>query len=119
MCSLVKPSTVLTLGTKYTSLWGFSSNIEVCKNLLTVAKKNIKIGKKVKINFIKDRPGHDKRYAVNSNKIKREIKWKNKVHEVLNGHKTFSALPSIEGLALYHPKTIDRQEKQNAHYNTL
>ena len=52
-------------------------------------------------------------------KNKPEIKWKNKVHEVLNGHKTFSALPSIEGLALYHPKTIDRQEKQNAYYNTL
>ena len=52
-------------------------------------------------------------------KNKPQIKWKNKVHEVLNGHKTFSALPSIEGLALYHPKTIDRQEKQNAYYNTL
>ena len=52
-------------------------------------------------------------------KNKPEIKWKNKVHEVLNGHKTFSALPSIEGLALYHPKTIDRQEKQNAYYDTL
>ena len=31
-----------------------------------------------KIQFVADRPGHDKRYAVNSNKIKREIKWKNK-----------------------------------------
>ncbi len=47
------------------------------------------------------------------------IKWKNKVHEVLHGHNTFSALPPIEGLALYHPKTIDRQEKQNAYYDTL
>tara|TARA_A100001201_G_scaffold40130_2_gene41582 strand:- start:1945 stop:2568 length:624 start_codon:yes stop_codon:yes gene_type:complete len=52
-------------------------------------------------------------------KNKPEIKWKNKVHEVLNGHKTFSALPSIEGLALYHPKTIERQEKQNKFYDTL
>lgn len=52
-------------------------------------------------------------------KNKPEIKWKNKVHEVLNGHKTFSALPSIEGLALYHPKTIDRQEQQNKFYDTL
>jgi len=25
----------------------------------------------------------------------------------------------MEELALYHPKTIDRQEKQNAYYNTL
>ncbi len=32
------------------------NNIEICKILLKVAKKNIKIGKKVKIKFIKDRP---------------------------------------------------------------
>ena len=31
---------------------------------------------KVKIQFVKDRPGHDLRYALNSNKIKRELKWK-------------------------------------------
>ena len=48
-----------------------------------------------------------------------EIKWKNKVHEVLDGFKTYSALPSDKGLALYHPKTIDKQEKQNAYYDTL
>jgi len=48
-----------------------------------------------------------------------KIKWVNKVHEVLEGHKTYSQLPDMEGLALYHPKNIDRQEKQNAYYNTL
>ena len=48
-----------------------------------------------------------------------EITWKNKVHEVLQGFSTFSALPAIEELALYHPKTIERQEKQNAYYDTL
>jgi len=52
-------------------------------------------------------------------KNKPEITWKNKVHEVLQGHQTFSALPSIEELALYHPKDIKKQEKQNAYYNTL
>ena len=46
---------------------------------MTIAKKNkIKISNKNKIQFVADRPGHEKRYAVNSNKIKREIKWKNK-----------------------------------------
>jgi len=30
------------------------------------------------INFIKDRPGHDIRYALNSNKIKKELNWKPK-----------------------------------------
>jgi dTDP-glucose 4,6-dehydratase len=28
------------------------------------------------INFIKDRPGHDRRYAINCDKIKRELSWK-------------------------------------------
>jgi hypothetical protein len=48
-----------------------------------------------------------------------DIKWKNKVHEVIEGYKTMAQLPAYEDLALYHPKTIDRQEKQNNFYNTL
>ena len=48
-----------------------------------------------------------------------EIKWKNKVHEVLEGYKTISHLPSQEEYVIYHPKTIDRQEKQNNYYDTL
>ena len=48
-----------------------------------------------------------------------EIRWRNKVHEVLEGHKSFSALPAMEELALYHPKTIEKQEKQNKYYDTL
>ena len=52
-------------------------------------------------------------------KNKPGIKWKNKVHEVLDGHKSYAALPSQEEFALYHPKDIKRQEKQNLYYNTL
>ena len=52
-------------------------------------------------------------------KNKPEIKWKNKVHEVLEGFKTYAPIPPTEQLSLYHPKTIDRQEKQNAYYDTL
>ena len=48
-----------------------------------------------------------------------EIKWKNKVHEVLEGYKTMTLLPLHEDYSIYHPKTIDRQEKQNNYYNTL
>ena len=47
------------------------------------------------------------------------IKWINKVHERLDGFKTFASLPPIEEFTLYHPKTIDRQEKQNQYYDTL
>ena len=56
------------------------NNVEICKNLLKTAKKNIKIGKKVKIKFIKDRPGHDKRYALDSSKLIKKLKWKPKTN---------------------------------------
>ena len=65
------------------------NNIEVCKNLLNVAKKNIKIGKKVKIKFIKDRPGHDKRYALDSSKLIKKLKWKPKTNFLDGINKTF------------------------------
>ena len=31
--------------------------------------------KKVKIIFVKDRPGHDKRYAIDASKLKNELGW--------------------------------------------
>ena len=51
------------------------SNLEVCNSLLKTSRKIINIGKKVKILFVKDRPGHDVRYALNSNKIKKKLNW--------------------------------------------
>jgi glycosyltransferase involved in cell wall biosynthesis len=52
-------------------------------------------------------------------KNKPEIKWKNKVHEQLEGFKTYAPIPADEKLALSHPKSIDRQERQNSYYDTL
>ena len=52
-------------------------------------------------------------------KNKPEIKWKNKVHEVLEGYKIMSTLPSEEEYCLHHPKTIEKQEKQNNYYDIL
>ncbi len=46
-----------------------------------------------------------------------KIRWKNKVHEVLEGHGTLSYIPAE--LFLWHHKDIKRQEKQNAYYDTL
>ena len=37
------------------------------------------MGKKTQIKFVKDRPGHDFRYALNSKKIRNHLKWKPKV----------------------------------------
>ena len=56
------------------------NNIQITKKLLDVAKKYQPIGKKVKILFIKDRPGHDLRYALNSNKILKKMKWSSKTN---------------------------------------
>ncbi len=57
------------------------NNLNLTKLLLKITKnKKIKIGKKVKIKFVKDRPGHDFRYALNSNKIKKKLKW----HPIVN-----------------------------------
>lgn len=47
------------------------------------------------------------------------IKWVNKVHEKLQGYKTYAALPAVPKYSLNHPKTIERQEKQNNYYDTL
>ena len=48
-----------------------------------------------------------------------EIKWENKVHEKIVGFKQYTTLPAVDELALIHPKTIERQERQNAYYGTL
>ena len=66
-----------------------SNNLEICKNLINIAKKNIKIGKNVKIKFIKDRPGHDLRYALDNKKINNQLGWisKTKLNDGLK--KTF------------------------------
>ncbi len=65
------------------------NNLQITKYLLDIAKKHIVIGKKVKIRFVKDRPGHDLRYALNSNKIKSKLKWKSKT-KIFDGlNKTF------------------------------
>lgn len=48
-----------------------------------------------------------------------EIKWENKVHEKIVGFKQYTTLPAVDELALIHPKTIERQEKQNAYYESL
>tara|TARA_A100001037_G_scaffold145654_1_gene131573 strand:+ start:100 stop:1113 length:1014 start_codon:yes stop_codon:yes gene_type:complete len=56
------------------------NNLQVSKEIINISKQIINIGKKVKILFVKDRPGHDVRYALNSNKIKRELGWRPKTN---------------------------------------
>ena len=64
-------------------------NLDISKKLIKIAKAKIKIGKNVKIKFVKDRPGHDIRYALNSNKLIKELKWKPKTSLETGLIKTF------------------------------
>ncbi len=66
-------------------------NIELIRNILNIAKKNkIVLGRRNKIKFVKDRPGHDKRYAINSTRIKRELNWRCKTSLSQGLNKTFN-----------------------------
>lgn len=47
------------------------SNIEVVKTILGILGKSESL-----IAYVKDRPGHDRRYAINSEKLQRELGWK-------------------------------------------
>ena len=65
------------------------NNLEICKSLIKIAKKNISVGSNVKIKFVKDRPGHDIRYALDSKKILKKLKWKTKINFKNGLEKTF------------------------------
>ncbi len=69
-------------GEKYNIGSGINcNNTSLVKKILkTFSKKKIKVGKNVKITFVKDRPGHDFRYALNSNKIRKKLNWKPKIN---------------------------------------
>jgi glycosyltransferase involved in cell wall biosynthesis len=45
-----------------------------------------------------------------------DIRWTRPLHEYITGCKTYSHLPPHEELSLYHPKTMEKQEKQNMFY---
>jgi len=56
------------------------NNLNLTKKLLSIVKsKYFKINNKVKIIFVKDRPGHDYRYALNSNKILVKLAWRSRI----------------------------------------
>jgi dTDP-glucose 4,6-dehydratase len=51
---------------------GDISNLEVVKKICQILKKDPQQW----IEFVKDRPGHDRRYAVNWRKINHQLGWK-------------------------------------------
>jgi len=55
-------------------------NIDIAKKLINICKrKSFLVGNNVRIKFVKDRPGHDLRYALDSKKINKNLKWKSKI----------------------------------------
>ena len=64
-------------------------NKDLTKKILKIAKVKVKIGKNVKIKYVKDRPGHDTRYSLSSKKINKSLGWRAKTN-INNGlKKTF------------------------------
>ena len=56
-------------------------NVDLVKKIIKICKElDIKIGSKSKIKFVKDRPGHDFRYALDNKKIFNKLKWKSKTN---------------------------------------
>jgi len=52
-------------------------NINIANMLIKISNKESFLNKqKIKIKFVKDRPGHDFRYALDCKKIRTELKWK-------------------------------------------
>ena len=51
-------------------------NLDLIKKIIIYCKKFLQ--SESQIEYVKDRPGHDKRYALNSNKIRRHLGWTTK-----------------------------------------
>jgi dTDP-glucose 4,6-dehydratase len=58
------------------NVWGNNeyTNLEITRILLKAMGKSEDL-----ISFVPDRPGHDKRYAIDASKLKRELEWEPKV----------------------------------------
>ncbi|GIK22421.1 MAG: dTDP-glucose 4,6-dehydratase [Ignavibacterium sp.] len=88
-------------------------NIEIVKVILKNLNKSEEL-----IQFVKDRPGHDKRYAIDSSKIQNELKWKpefnfesaivNTIEWYLKNKKWWERIISGEYQSYYNKQYSDR-----------
>ena len=85
------------------------NNLQITNKLINIAKKYINIGNNVKIKFVKDRPGHDLRYALNSSKLKNKLNWKPYININKGLEKTF--LWYLENINYY--KTLSKKDILN------
>ena len=66
------------IGESYNVGTGFLiNNLKLSQKIIKIFKSNFdKKKQKIKIEFVKDRPGHDFKYSLNSNKIRKKLGWK-------------------------------------------
>jgi len=87
--ALLKISDKGILGEQYNIGSGTKlNNLEVVKKIIFLFKNIKNQHSKSKIVFVKDRPGHDVCYSLNSSKIKKKIKWNPKNNFELGMKKT-------------------------------
>jgi dTDP-glucose 4,6-dehydratase len=75
--ALIKISEKGIIGENYNIGSGIElNNIDIVKKIISSFEKiNINLATKANLFFVKDRPGHDFRYSLNSSKIKKNLKW--------------------------------------------
>ncbi|TBV08263.1 dTDP-glucose 4,6-dehydratase [Phytopseudomonas dryadis] len=60
--------------------WNEKSNLEVVKTLCSILDdeqpRSDGVSYREQITFVKDRPGHDRRYAIDAGKLERELGWR-------------------------------------------
>jgi len=66
------------------------NNLHIIKKIKEIVNRDFNqyLSNEVKINFVKDRPGHDRRYAISSKKLIRDTDWKSFVNLDTGLHKT-------------------------------
>jgi dTDP-glucose 4,6-dehydratase len=76
------------IGESYNIGTGFIiNNLKLSQKIIKIYKSNFdKKKQKIKIEFVKDRPGHDFKYALDSSKIRKKLCWKHlyNFNEALN-----------------------------------
>ena len=81
------------------------SNLEIAKIILRELGKSESL-----ISFVKDRPGHDRRYAINSSKIERELGWRPR-------YKFESAIKETIAWYQEHTEWVKKLESRRAEMN--
>ena len=59
--------------------WNEKANLEIVQNICDLVDEitpRAGVARRQLITFVKDRPGHDRRYAIDARKIERELGWK-------------------------------------------